>query len=97
MGYEIKWTPTAKSELFKIINYLKREWTSKEIINLHTNISRLENLISQNPENCPLSSHKHNFSKGVIDKNNFLVYEIIDEESRINVLDFGSTKQFPKY
>lgn len=53
MALKIVWTPQAKNGLDKVIDYLEKEWTIMEILNLEQNIIDLLNRISKYPKICP--------------------------------------------
>lgn len=56
MALKIVWTPQADRGLDKVIEYLEKEWTVMEILNLEQNLQDLLNRIKQIPKN--LSSNR---------------------------------------
>ena len=54
-GFEILWTDLALEELSETVEYLKREFSQKEIDNLGDEIERISSIISQNPNIFPYS------------------------------------------
>ncbi|MGB5941807.1 MAG: type II toxin-antitoxin system RelE/ParE family toxin [Leeuwenhoekiella sp.] len=52
------------------------EWSSKEIRALEKRIIDLLERISKYPKICPPASKHPNIRKGIVDKNNYIVYRI---------------------
>jgi plasmid stabilization system protein ParE len=76
MALKIVWTPQAVSGLNKVINYLEEDWTLLEILNLEQNLNDLLNRISNYPNICPPTGKFRNVHKGLVDKNNYIIYII---------------------
>lgn len=49
MAKEIKWTPEAEETYNKVIEYLERTWTPKEIGHFIVHTERVLHFISENP------------------------------------------------
>ncbi len=96
MALEIKWTPQADKGLEKVIQYLEAEWTLKEILKLEKKIKQVTKQITLNPEQFPKSVTYKNLHKAIIDKNNYLVYRVNNQENRVEIVNFRGTKQQPK-
>jgi len=96
MALKIIWSAKAKNGLSKVIEYLQREWTQREITNLGENITSTLSAISSSPEIFPKSLVKSSY-KALVDKNNYLIYSIDLKKSCINIINFRGTKQKPKY
>jgi plasmid stabilization system protein ParE len=97
MALKIKWTPQADSSLAIVIEYLEAEWTFREILQLEENINQVTNQISLFPDLYPKSETYKNLHKAIIDKNNYLVYQVNYKKSSIEIINFRGTKQKPKY
>ncbi|WP_298323114.1 type II toxin-antitoxin system RelE/ParE family toxin [uncultured Dokdonia sp.] len=97
MAYKVTWTLNAKEGLQDVIFYLEQEWTSKEILKLDIAISATVKTISSNPLSFPLSSTVIEVHKEVVDKNNFIAYEVLQHINEVRTLAFQSTKKLPKY
>src|SRR5690554_3876976 len=74
-GYKIQWTNNALNELSQTIEYLKENFTEKEIRNLALKVENTTKLIAQNPDIFPKSDLKKIY-KAVILKYNTLYYRI---------------------
>jgi plasmid stabilization system protein ParE len=97
MALIVKWTLQAERGLDKVIKYLEKEWTVKEILQLEKNIERVIYQISQNPELFPKSENNKKLYKAIVDKNNYLVYSVNIKNKSIEIINFRGTKQKPKY
>lgn len=95
MALKIVWTPRAEKGLKTVIDYLEEEWTAKEILKLEQNIRNLLKQISKYPRICPATSKHKNVHKGLIDKNNYIIYRVRPQKGIIELLNFRGTKQKP--
>ena len=97
MALEIMWTPQADKGLAIVIDYLEAEWTFREILQLEENIIQVTNQIRFFPDLYPKSKTHTNLNKALVDKNNYLVYQLNLKKSRIEIINFRGTKQRKKY
>lgn len=95
MALEIYWTQRAKEGLESVIDYLEEHWTKKEILNLESNLKNLLENILEYPEICPKTSKQKSVYKGLVDKNNYLVYKYKPRKKVIEIINFRGTKQKP--
>lgn len=97
MALTTKWTPQAEKGLEKVIDYLEKDWTIKEILNLEEKIIQIIGQINQNPDLFPKSEKYKNLHKALVDNNNYLVYRVNNKTKTIEIINFRGTKQKPKY
>lgn len=95
MALKVVWTPHAERGLNKVIEYLEEEWTVLEILNLEQNLENLLNRISKYPKICPATAQYKNVHKGLVDKNNYIIYRIRPDKEIIEIINFRGTKQDP--
>lgn len=95
MALKIVWTPQAERGLDKVIEYLEEEWTAMEILNLEQNLQGFLNRISKYPKICPATGKYKNLHKGLVDKNNYIIYKIQPKKELIEIINFRGTKQEP--
>lgn len=95
MALEIVWTPQAEKGFDKVLEYLQEEWSAKEIIALEKRVIDLMSRISKYPKICPPSGKYPNLRKGLVDKNNYIVYRIRSRKKTIEIINFRGTKQRP--
>ena len=97
MALDIKWTPKADKGLAIVIEYLEAEWTFREILQLEKNINQVISQISHFPDLYPQSETFENLHKAIIDRNNYLIYQVNYKKSCIEIINFRGTKQKTKY
>ncbi len=96
MALKIVWTPKAEAGLEKVIEYLKDKWTVREILNLEKNLEVFLERISKYPRICPKTSvYEKNVHKGLVDKNNYIVYRVNYMKGIIEIIHFRGTRQEP--
>ncbi len=95
MALEIVWTTRAELGLETVINYLEQEWTVNEILQLEQRIEELLIRISKYPRICPATGKYKNLHKGLVDKNNYIIYRIKPKKKVIEIINFRGTKQQP--
>lgn len=93
MPKKIVWSPSAKKDFSKILNYLFTDWNNEVVNQYMDKIENLLNQISLNPKQFPLISKDRNVRKGVISKHNTLYYRI--SKSKIDLLRIFDTRQNP--
>jgi plasmid stabilization system protein ParE len=93
MALKIVWTNQAIQGLEKVLDYLEKYWSTSEIISLEKNLIDLLNRISKYPEICPATSHLKDVRKGLIDRNNYIIYRINSRSNSIEIINFRGTKQ----
>lgn len=49
--------------------------------------------ISKYPEICPKTGKFKNVHKGLVDKNNYIIYKVQSEKQLIEIINFRGTKQ----
>ena len=63
---KIRWTPTARSTYFKVLDYLAENWTRREVVNFINEVENLLNQVTNNPETFQASRKKKNVRKALI-------------------------------
>jgi len=95
MALRIVWTPQAEKGLGNLLEYLQEEWSAKEILALEKRVIELMERISKYPRICPPSGKYPNIRKGMVDKNNYIVYRIHPGKTTIEIINFRGTRQKP--
>jgi len=93
-GYRIFWTDFALEELEKTIEYLKENFSEKELKNLAESIEENLILISKNPNLYQVSEAKKDLRRIVILRYNSLYYRI--KNDTIEIISFFSNRQNPR-
>ena len=92
-GYKILWTEHALSELEETIEYLRENWTDKELSNFSRELDHTIELISKSPELFQVSKKKKDVRRAVVANLNNLYYRI--NKDSIEILSFFSNRQNP--
>ena len=95
MAYKIIWSPKAEETFEKVIEYLKENWTDKQIKNFVSETERVINLIAKNPY-LFRASEKESIFEAIITKHNLLLYQLNDETKEVELLAVFDTRQHPK-
>lgn len=94
MALTVVWTTQAENGLLAVIDYLEKQWSLNEILQLEKNLKEVISLISTNPELFPLHENLM-LHKALIDKNNYIVYRVNSEKHNVEIINFRGTKQKP--
>jgi len=76
MDYKIFWTDEAINNLEEILDYLKNNWSQKEIDNFKSKLARQINVIASNPKMFPVSIYNSRLRKAVLSKQTTIFYEL---------------------
>jgi len=95
MALKIVWTPQAEIGLQGVIHYLEEDWTVREIHQLEKNIHEFLKVISSYPKLYQATKKLNNVRKGIVDKNNYVIYRIDCDKQIIEIVNFRSTRQRP--
>ena len=76
MDYKLEWTEEAVNNLEGIIDYLKQNWTQREVVNFKLKLSKQLELIVQNPFMFPQSENQSRLRKAVLSKQTSIFYEL---------------------
>lgn len=93
MALKIVWTPKAEKGLDNVLEYLEKNWTQLEILNLEQNLKELLERICKYPKICPETKNYKNLHKGFVDKNNYIIYRVRPKKKGIEIINFRGTKQ----
>lgn len=93
MEKEIIWSPRSKRSFARIVEYLEKDWTEKEIFNLIAKTEKVLELISKGNVKFR-SSGRANVHEVLITKHNLLIYRI--KPTHIELLRFYDTRQNPR-
>ena len=74
--YKVYWTNKSINNLESILNYLKENWTQRDIENFRNRLSKQIRLIKQNPYLFPVSQYNSRLRKAVLSKKVTVFYEV---------------------
>jgi plasmid stabilization system protein ParE len=92
---EILWTELAKATFHKITEYLRSEWTEKEVELFINRTEKFLSTLKRYPEMCRPSLKRKNVRIGILNKHTQLIYHYKPKKKQIEVLLFWSMKQNP--
>jgi len=91
--YRILWTDHALTELSHTTEYLRLNFSDKEIHRLGREIESVLSYISQHPRAYPQSQQQAGVRRAVVAKFNNLYYRVDEEKMQIEILSFFSNRQ----
>lgn len=94
MAMNIGWSPEAEASFSAIINYLKEEWSEKEIRNFVTKANTIIKRISHNPK-IFIAFGEDEVRKAVITRQSSLFYLIDNQNDQITLLTFWDNRKNP--
>ena len=94
-SYKILWTDYAFETVNAIVDYLRKDWSEREVNLFLDEIDRTVNAIRAFPKLFKASSKRKNVHLALIDKHSYLVYQIRSNKNQIVILQFWSTQQNP--
>ncbi len=89
-GYKVVWTANALEELTETIEYLKNNFSDKEIKRLAKRVENVAELISKNPSLFAKSEFKDIYRVPIL-KFNTMYYRVFADE--VHILSFFSNRQ----
>jgi len=92
---EIQWTESAKHTFNTIVEYLRKEWSEKEVEKFISRTSEMLSTLKRYPEMCRPSLKRKNVRIGILSKHTQLVYHYKPRKKQIEILLFWSPKQNP--
>ena len=93
---EIIWSAKARITFFKVLDYLEKNWSQREIIQFYNRTEIVIKTIKLNPGIFPISQKYKQTRKALIDKNNSFFYQVDNENNKIYLLTFFDNRQNPK-
>jgi plasmid stabilization system protein ParE len=91
--YKLIWSEEALENLKGIIEYLEKNWTTREIRKFAQLLDKNLNLIKVNPQTFPKSDHSIDFRRAVISKQVSIFYQI--ENQVVHVISVFDNRQNP--
>lgn len=95
IALEILWTDSAKISFSKIVDYLRWEWTEREVVNFVNRAEEFLSVLKRYPEMCRSSAKRKNVRIGILDKHTQLIYHYKPRKKQIEILLFWGMKQNP--
>ena len=93
--FEILWSKESKLQFDRIILYLRKEWTEKEVKNFVGQIKNFERIVVKFPELYAESNKKVGLRRAVLSKHNSVIYRVDWEKSLKRVFTIFDNRQHP--
>ena len=93
---DVIWSAKARITYFRVLEYLEKNWTKREIIIFSKKTDAIIRAIQKNPEIFASSSKHDNIRKALIDKNNSLFYAMDKKHKKVLILTFFDNRQNPE-
>lgn len=94
MGLEIIWSKRAAKGYAKILKYLDREWTAKEVEHFEQEVKGFFDNLSEYPFLLK-ESKKKGIRQGPINKHTMLTYQVNTKKNLLQLINIRGTKQKP--
>ena len=86
---EILWADSAKISFGKIVDYLQKTWTDREVEKFVNRTDEWLSTLKRYPEMCRPSTKRKNTRIGILDKHTQIVYHYKPRKSKLNYYFFG--------
>ena len=96
MVFKIIWSALSLKTYISNIEYLEKEWTSKEVKNFISTVQRKIAILSLQPKSGRLTSQRMNVRQVVIHKRIILIYRFMPQKKELELVRFFNTRQHPK-
>ncbi len=95
-SYSVFWTDKAQETAIDIVDYLRQEWTEKEVNAFLDEVDRTINAIEIYPKLFRQSAKRKSVHLALINKHTILVYQVRENKKQIALLLFWNAKQNPR-
>ena len=92
---KILWTDSAKLSFNQIVEYLKENWTEKEIEKFIKRTIEVLSTLERYPEMCRPSAKRKNVRIALLNKHTQMIYHYKPKKKQLEVLLFWGMKQNP--
>jgi plasmid stabilization system protein ParE len=95
MALEVVWTKRAEDGYDRIIKYLEKEWTDREIHNFIEETREFLELLKKNPQLLEPSETRKNVFRGPMNHLTLVTYRIKPRKQKIELLNIRGARQKP--
>jgi plasmid stabilization system protein ParE len=93
MSKPIEWSPRARQDYLKLLDYLAEKWGNKTIHKFNSRLQSILKLISERPDLYPASVKRKEVRRCVISKQTSLYYQI--KKDKIELITMFDNRQNP--
>ncbi len=90
---QILWTPKASLSFNRIVEYLRKEWSEKEVEKFIATTMEFLSVLKRYPEMCRPSIKRKYVRIGILNKHTQLIYHYKPRKKQIEILLFWNFKQ----
>lgn len=94
--YQVVWTNEALLNLDAALQYLKENWTEREILNFKKKLASKIHLISRFPFIFPASEYQPRLRKAVLSKQTSILYEVNSLTRTVTLIYLFDNRQHPE-
>lgn len=95
MGYKIKTSKRAKTEIFRTVDYLISNWSFEIANNFLDKFEEIKITLSKNPKIYQVSYESKNIRKAILTKHNIIYFTIDDDTKTVVILTVFNVLQNP--
>ena len=95
MALEVVWTRRAEIGYDRIIRYLEKEWSAREIRNFIDETRQFLELLKRNPRLLEPSQIQKNTYRGPMNRLTIVTYRIRPRKHQVELLNIRGSKQMP--
>ena len=95
MALKLVWTKRADQGYARIIKYLEKEWTDKEIGDFVRQTNHFFELLKQNPHLLESTERRKNLFRGPINRLTILTYSYKPRKKEIVLVNIRGSRQKP--
>ena len=95
MAFKIVWTKQAIKGYDKIIDYLEKNWSEKEILNFVNESDKFFETLSLHPEILQKTNKQKNVYRGPINRLTILTYRVKPLNKQIELVNIRGSRQKP--
>ena len=95
MALTIVWTKRAEHGYDRIIEYLEKNWTERELRNFLQETTQFFGLLTQYPEILQRTTYHKNVYRGPINKYTILTYRVKTRKNEIELINIRSSRKKP--
>ncbi|HAZ03466.1 MAG: hypothetical protein A2W90_16555 [Bacteroidetes bacterium GWF2_42_66] len=92
---QVVWSNKERITYLKVLDYLSRNWTNKEIVQFAKRTEVVIHATCKNPEIFSASMNHKDIRRAIIDKNNSFFYKVNSYNQKIYLLTFYDNRQDP--
>jgi plasmid stabilization system protein ParE len=96
MVFKIIWSSLALKTYISNIEYLEKDWTSKEVNNFINIVQRKISILSLQPKSGKITSKRIHLRQIVVHKRIILIYRFKPLKKEVELVRFFNTWQHPK-